>query len=136
MPHVSKQKLKVETANEIYAALLEVISSTPESKKRKQLLNELLTGTEKIMLAKRLAVIFLLAKKVPPYRIWNKLKISPSTVARFEVNLDKKFKNLLGIGLRHENKTRLEKMVDSLLSVSMPAKVGPRWTWLNELLDR
>ncbi|HEY9584456.1 MAG TPA: hypothetical protein VJI33_02675 [Candidatus Paceibacterota bacterium] len=88
------------------------------------------------MLAKRLAVIFLLAKKVPPYRIWNKLKISPSTVARFEIGLDKKFRNLLEIGMRQENRTMLDKILDGLLNASMPAKVGPRWKWLDEFLDK
>lgn len=103
---------------------------------RKLLLAELLTDTEKIMLAKRLAVIFLLAKNVPPYRIWNRLKISPSTVARFELGLEKRFENLLEIGMRQENKTTLDKILDGLLNSSMPSKVGPRWTWLNEFLDR
>jgi Trp operon repressor len=136
MPHISKQKLKEGVINEIYSSLLEVLSETMESKKRKRLLGELLTNTEKIMLAKRLAVIFLLAKKVPPYRIWNKLKVSPSTIARFEVDIEKKFKNLTEVGQKHENRNRLEKIIDGLLSISAPEKIGNRWKWIDEFLDQ
>ncbi|HEY9584455.1 MAG TPA: hypothetical protein VJI33_02670 [Candidatus Paceibacterota bacterium] len=34
MPHISKQKIKADVVNEIYSSLLEIIASTPESKKK------------------------------------------------------------------------------------------------------
>lgn len=46
--------------------------------------HELFTKTEKVMIAKRLQLLFFLQDGIPPYRIARKLHISPSTVARFQ----------------------------------------------------
>jgi uncharacterized protein YerC len=46
---------------------------------------ELFTQTEKLMLAKRLAIVFMLEQKESIYAIEQVLKVSPSTVARMSV---------------------------------------------------
>ena len=48
----------------------------------KAVLHALLTKTEKVMLAKRLAIIYMLENGESWYRIQHTLKVSPSTVER------------------------------------------------------
>jgi uncharacterized protein YerC len=51
-------------------------------------LQEFMTPTEQIMLSKRLAIVAMLANGVSSYKIWNLLKVSPSTVARLQSRLE------------------------------------------------
>jgi len=57
-------------------------------KDRKKIFRELFTRTERIMIAKRLTLIFLISEGLPPYSISRVLKMSPSSVARFQKGLD------------------------------------------------
>ncbi len=47
------------------------------------IINDLLSPTEKVMVAKRIAIIYLLMKNVNYSNICNVLKVSPSTVNKF-----------------------------------------------------
>ncbi len=85
MPHISKQLLEKKQFIEIHRQLFKVITEISRGGKTKIILNELLTKTEKLMLAKRLAVIFMLERKESIYAISNILKMSPSTVARMSL---------------------------------------------------
>ena len=58
--------------------------------KRTRIFIELLSRTEKIMLAKRLGIIFLLKKGVPSYKVGELLGVSSSTARRFEYFLESK----------------------------------------------
>lgn len=84
MPHVSDQKLDEKTMQELEERLMLVLSS-PSTKTRQEIFRELLTDTEQVMLAKRLALIYLLIEDNASIRdIHDKIGISPSTVQRFE----------------------------------------------------
>ncbi len=59
-------------------------------RKRTKIFKELLSKTEKMMLAKRLGILFLLKKGVPTYKIDELLGVSSSTARRFEQSLEAK----------------------------------------------
>lgn len=80
MPHISKHKLTRETSKKIYRELRVLLAQT--GKGNMEILNDLFTETERLMLAKRCAVILLVERGVSYYAIWNSLKVSPSTVQR------------------------------------------------------
>jgi uncharacterized protein YerC len=84
MPHISSQKVHVKTKEEI-AKLFMALIANASAATRKRVLEELFTDTEKIMLAKRLAVIYMINKNVPTHSISDTLRVSPSTVLRFEL---------------------------------------------------
>ena len=62
-----------------------MINILARSGKTNAVLGQLFTKTEKLMLAKRLAIIFMLDQKESTYAISNILKVSQSTVARISL---------------------------------------------------
>lgn len=81
MSQVSKILLQKEHLNKVLSLLFTLIVNIQNKKSAEILLNELLTPTEKIMLAKRLACFYLLLKEIPIREIKDILKLSTSTIA-------------------------------------------------------
>ena len=82
MPHVSKRLLEQKKFLGIHKELFKVITALSRSGETSVILDTLLTKTEKLMLAKRLAIILMVDRKESIYAIEQTLKVSPSTVAR------------------------------------------------------
>ena len=82
MSHVSKQQLDQINFIKINKELYKVIRGLVNNGQTKIFLDQVLTGTEKMMIAKRLAIISMLDKGESSYSIEKMLKISSSTVAR------------------------------------------------------
>lgn len=96
MPHISKRFLQKEKYLEIHKQLYKIIKELSRTGGAKLIFDELFTKTEKLMLAKRLAIILLLDKDESIYAIENTLKVSPSTVARISLLCEEgKFKDLV-----------------------------------------
>ncbi len=85
MPHVSGKKLKRENLQKLYDEFNDALEKSAKRSWAKIFLRDFLTSTEKIMLAKRFAVIYLLSKDIPPSYIADALHMSPSTVARMSL---------------------------------------------------
>lgn len=135
MPHVSKKDLDVGVQAKIFDQLFEVFKTAGRRNKTSKLLVELLTKTEKMMFAKRLAIIFLLEKGVPQHVISSHLQVSPSTIARISLNLERgKYRSL-----KEMSGSKMELTVEKLIKLiffSMPPRVGRgRWKNLNKLFD-
>jgi len=113
MPHVSKQLLQKEKFGEIHKQLLKVVSTLSRTGSAKIIFNELLTKTEKLMLAKRLAVIVMIDQGESIYGIENTLKVSPSTVARMSLSHEarKYFELLKEIRKQNSFWIQLEKII-------------------------
>ena len=82
MPHISKKYLQEKHFLNIHRELFELLTSFSNVKDARIALSELFTKTEKIMLAKRLGAIFMIAQKIPWHNIEETLKMSSSTVAK------------------------------------------------------
>lgn len=89
MPHVSKQALTSKTIEDLEHHLINLFEES-SSKSRKDLMVELLTKTERLMLAKRIAILYMLNSGASIYKISHILKVSPSTIARFKNGVDSK----------------------------------------------
>lgn len=83
MPHLSKKGLRRKIFKRVSQDLIVLISGLKSRREIKTFLTELLTPTERVMFAKRLAIIFMLKKNYSFETVWRTLKVSPSTVARF-----------------------------------------------------
>src|SRR3989344_7439228 len=81
MPHVSKRILRKDVAIEISAKFVGALLKIQKLGGR-AFVEELLTPTERIMLAKRLAIVYMLAEGRSYYRIVKTLGVSISTVKR------------------------------------------------------
>lgn len=81
---------------EIHKQFYKIIKELSRTGNAKLVFDELFTKTEKLMLAKRLAIILLLDQGESIYAIENTLKVSPSTVARISLAYEEgKFTNLI-----------------------------------------
>jgi len=108
-----------------------LISNTGSGTRRK-ILDELFTPTEKLVLAKRLALVTLINKKLPTHEISDNLGVSPSTVSRFEVAVESgKYSNTSKWTKRNELETKLSELLGSLVA----AAFGKRGKSFKQMVD-
>jgi Trp operon repressor len=133
MPHVSKRKIKDDQFKKIYGKLTIVFDKAGKNNKTKLILEEFLTPTEKIMLAKRLAIIFMLNEKVSIYHIAETLFVSPSTVERMSLKYEYgDYSNLSDI--TKKNRADIWDILKTLILIGLTPKVGKnRWKWFYEI---
>lgn len=82
MPHVSRHTPVRKISDKIFNRLAENITAKGSAKERRSFLADLLSPTERIMLSKRYAVIYMLAKGYSFDSIQKTLQVSPSTIGR------------------------------------------------------
>lgn len=96
MAQISRKPIRKEVYEQIFELLLKIFTESHSRKKATLLLDDLLSPTEKIVFAKRLAIALLLAKGYGYEEIKKILKVSMTTIAT--VNLNLKYK---GEGYRY-----------------------------------
>jgi uncharacterized protein YerC len=116
MPHVSQKKLKRKIFTRISTELISYILELESSAEAKSFLTELLTKTERIMIAKRLAVLIMLKKGYSFRVISATLHVSPSTVERYWKEAKKKSFPVLSRRIEHgwANKAKPANMITFL----------------------
>ena len=128
MPHISGKKLNSNISEKLFTKLIAILGKAKEKQHLDLVINELFTPIEKIMLAKRLAIILMLANNTPQHRIVDILKVSPSTVSKMSLKIEVgKYAIILKISKKE--KTDIEKIVWQILTVGgiMPPKVGRKY---------
>jgi len=133
MPHISKKKLDKKTAEKLESQILSIISNTG-SKTRVHIFQELLTKTEKMMLAKRIGILFLLDKGANLSEVSDLLGVSPSTAERFQNNIEfGKYKKTIGWIHSQRKKGSLENFLKALVSVAFTGKTHTFKSFVDEL---
>lgn len=136
MAQVSKYPLKEEVYNRIFELLFKVITDSCSKNEAKNLLDDLLTPTEKIMLAKRLSIAILLSKGYTYESIQEIIRVSRATIA--DVNTSLKYK---GRGYQKFTKRVLqeekiaqfwEKAEDLILGAFSKGTRGAGWRYLHQ----
>lgn len=141
MTQVSRNPLGKETNQEIQATLWWLLARLNNDFDIKNFLNGLLTKTEKIMLAKRLAIAFLLNRGYNYRDIGDALKVSTSTVVRINEAIDRtdNYKIFITkLEKREELKKfaeRFDRFIKGLASIAPPQKndMKGRATWLRKV---
>lgn len=80
MTRISKKHIKEETIAKLNRLFFEIFYRSDSQEDFLSLLDGILSPTEKIMIAKRIGIIYLLIKKVDAQTIANTLKVSTATV--------------------------------------------------------
>ena len=132
MPHVSKNQLTRDAKHDVDERVVLFLIDT-KSGDRKRIFRELLTKTERMMLAKRLTLLFLISRNVPPYAMSRFLKMSSSTIFRFqeEVNQGKYTNTLEWLSPKSITKKFLDLLAD-IAAVPFEAKRKSLWQLLKE----
>ncbi len=84
MPQVSRNKLEPQEEKDLVESLNLVLSSISKREEMLRFLSSLLTDTEKLMLAKRLAIIVLLKEGLKDSEISKSLNVTEMTVLKFK----------------------------------------------------
>ncbi len=139
MSQVSRNPLSKESNYEIQATLWWLLARLDNDSDVRNFLNSLLTKTEKIMLAKRLAIAFLLNKNYNYRDISDALKVSTTTVCRIKEAMDKTEGNYEIFIKKLEKRSELKKLekqfdkfVGKLANIIPPQKndIKGRISWL------
>lgn len=134
MAHISRKSLKRKTLDRISQELIEIIAHTRSRKETKALLEEFLTPTERIMLGKRLAVIYMIIKGYPFSLIETTLKVSPSTVAlAWKASKRGAFPLMSRKIASEKTKKEFWESLESILRAGMPPMGKRRWRMLKKL---
>lgn len=128
MPHISKQKIESKEFNRLYKQLVSIISPK-KTAEATQILGDLLTETEQVMLTKRLAAIMMLAEGLSLYKVSETLGLSTSTVDRMNRNyLDGTYSDLLGVlWKRKRDKEEFWELISVLSRGGLPSMGRDRW---------
>ncbi len=113
MPHVSRKLLEHKHFLDIHKEFAVVITDLFRSGKGRAVIDTFFTKTEKLMFAKRLAIILMLDQGESTYAIEQILKVSPSTVALMSLEYEKgTYSSLLKqIGKENSFWTELSKII-------------------------
>jgi len=82
---ISKNKLNEEILLKVYQLFFEVVSRFDTKDSFFDIIDDILYPTEKIMIAKRVAIIYLLIKNISQDAIAKTLKVSTGTVSRYAI---------------------------------------------------
>ena len=123
MPHVSSKKLKKEHLQKLYNEFSNALEKSARKSWSKFFLRDFLTRTEKIMLAKRFAVIYLLSEGIPHSYIAESLGMSPATIARMSLKYEiGKYSSILKVAKR-ESKD-IWGILEKILRAGLPPIAG------------
>jgi Trp operon repressor len=132
MPHISKKKLEEEQVNDLFLQIVYVMDRAADRGKLEQALRELLTPTEKVMLAKRLAVVSMLSQDMSVFDIAESLSMSPSTIDLMSLKHEiESYSTLVEHGLRKRDIGDVIRMIETIGGLVPPRGRG-RWKNFNE----
>lgn len=130
MTQVSKRFLQKRAEERILDLFWTSLSVLSTKEKVALFLDDLLTPTEKLMLAKRLAIVFMLMKGYDYPIINDRLKVSDSTIWNIKINLAHGGKGYKMTVEQIMSKERWEKFwndLDHFFTMAIPPTPGTNW---------
>lgn len=130
MTQVSKRYLDKKVEDRILDLFWTSLSSLSTKEKVAIFLEDLLSSTEKIMLAKRLAIAFMILKGYDYPIINNRLKVSDQTIWIVKMNLAHKGKGYKAVIEHIMDKEKWEKFwqdLDHFFEEILPPRYGTNW---------
>lgn len=136
MTRVSAKKVKQQVFETMSEQLIESVFHARTKRDAKALLRELLTDAERVMLAKRFAIIALLARGYSFQQIQTLLSVSPDTVGRLWREVKKGNYEALTRYAKN-NPKKIEqgaflRFIVELAEVGMPPRGRGRWAYFNK----
>jgi uncharacterized protein YerC len=144
MTQVSRIPLRKEVEKRVYEILMKSIAQAKTSDSVERLLDDLLSPTERLMLAKRLFIALLLLKRYDQRVISRWLKVSLGTVSKVSLTLQTGhggYQSIIGTIVRKEEFHEFLKKIDDALADLMPP-AGRNWTnwrrarWDEKIADK
>lgn len=136
MTRISKRRLNKEVSKQIHNRFIKTIVDL-HGKSGSVLIEELFTPTEKVMFAKRLAGLSMLAQGISPYKVSKLLKLSFSTTARMQISAEKgKYSSIAEKIKNKKNRDRFWAELEVFVRFGMPEMGKNRWKWLDDFFQQ
>lgn len=135
MPHISKRKLNDDVLLKITQRFVRTAVRLKDKQEAEEFFFDLFTKTERVMFAKRLTLMFMLCEGNTFDEIGEILKMSPSTIARINKDIEKgKYAHITRLANRRRERSFLEEYIRMLAGFRLPpyASGRERWKWLDE----
>lgn len=133
---MSKRKLEEQHLRDLFLETVSVFERAGKRGELKQVLGQLLTPTEKVMLVKRLAVIAMLSQNIPIHDIADDLSMSPSTVDIMSLKFEtENYSYIVERGLKETDIKDIVRMIQTVGGV-MPPRGKGRWKYLDDSLRK
>jgi uncharacterized protein YerC len=130
MPHISSKKLHRDHLQKIYSHFMSELERASKKKTAISFFENFLTPTEKIMLAKRFAVVYLLSKDLPPSYIAEVLLMSPATIYRMSLKKDTGKYSIAIKNLKLSDE-KIWDLFEKMMRMGLPPRAGRgRWKFL------
>ncbi|MFZ1075217.1 MAG: Trp family transcriptional regulator [Minisyncoccia bacterium] len=137
MTHVSKKKIKKPIAKDLADQFLTFLTVAHTKQDARIFANELFSQTERVMLAKRLAIVILLTRGYSFTQIESSLGVTRQTVVRIWKEMQVGgFRKIAFYARKHTKHFRRESTIDAfirILHLGMPPRAGKRWQQLDKL---
>jgi len=128
MIRISYLQIKAQDYEKIFSIFYKVLGETENKEEFNKILFDLLTPAERIMLIKRIAIIYLLLKEIDYRMICKALKVSNTTVNKYKLSLERSE----GIVPVLKNMVKHEKVwlfFEEIFSqIFYPGRPGINWT--------
>ncbi|MEK7144729.1 MAG: Trp family transcriptional regulator [Patescibacteria group bacterium] len=139
MTHISRKRIKKDVATELANQFLTFLSIARSKAEASVLANEILSQTERVMLAKRLAIIVLLVRGYSFKQIEGALGVTPQTITRIWRGLkDGQYTRIARYAREHTRHFKKETFMEEfirIIHIGMPPRVGRgRWKFLRKSL--
>lgn len=89
MVRISYLKIKEKDYEKIFSIFYKVLGETEDKNEFNKILFDLLTPAERIMLIKRIAIIYLLMKEIHYQTVCEVLKVSNTTVSKYKLLMER-----------------------------------------------
>jgi len=128
MPHISKRKIPKEHLKHLQNELVRSFERSFKDLHTRAVFGEFFTYTEKIMFAKRLAVIAMLSKGISSFMISEVLAMSPATTARMSAKFEMgKYDSIIKKALGKKDIWDIIELMLSAGGIMPPIVGGKRW---------
>ena len=130
MSQVSRRFLDNKTQEYIFQTFIRAASKLSSPSLTQSFLQDLLTPTEQIMLAKRLCIAYLLRKNYPQRKIADTLKLSTTTITRVSTILKSEgdgYQKVLDLMLMDDKINNFFNQLDTLIGKLIPPPKGGNW---------
>lgn len=128
MVQLSRRKVEDDVLEKLFTLFFEIVGKNKVREDFENIIQGVLSTTEKIMIAKRIAIFYLLIKKIDYIIICETLKVSAATVFKFRFILE----NNQTVSLSYEKIVRNEKIFNFLeevyLTLRGPGVPGVNWS--------
>ncbi|QSH39170.1 hypothetical protein JXR01_02585 [Candidatus Kaiserbacteria bacterium] len=127
MVHISKNKVASPVQEKLFKELADLFVANTSATGFSKLLFELLSKTERIMLAKRVGIIGALLNEYSAYEISQLFKVSTSTVIRIETQMQQgKFDYITSIFKKKKARASFLHILETMVTLGFPGVANKR----------